>query len=1118
MTQQSLFDPGLPPEFGPSDLATLFGFPFSQEQLDAITAPLEPYVVVAGAGSGKTTVMTARVVWLVATGLVSPEQVLGLTFTTKAAGQLSARVRRALQQLSDRERGVPLHEVGEPVVSTYHAFAGRLLAEHGLRIGVEPGSRLLTEAASVGLAHRVVTRTSRDLAPLGLAVATVVEYLRDLDSELAEHCLDPAEMRAFDRDVVAEVGAEGKPSAAAKKMRETALRRIEIAHLVDEFREARRLRDLVDFSDQMRFGARLAESSPDVGVALRAQFPVVLLDEYQDTSVSQRRLLTGLFGGGHAVTAVGDPLQAIYGWRGASVANIDDFPQHFPRPDSSASPVLRLSENRRSGTRILTAANDLAAPLRVRHPQVAPLVSPQAAKGAGGIRVALHETYAEEMDWVGDRVREVVDSGRVRPGGVAVLVRASADFPALVRAFTDRGLAVEVVGLDGMLSMPEVAEVVATLDVLNDSTANPSLVRLLTGPRWRIGVRDLALLGQRAAHLAGWQGRLEDADVDQQLDAAVAGVDPADVVSLLDALDDPGELDYDPEATRRFAALAAEIRSLRRSVGDPLPELVHRVVTVTGLDVEMASSPELLVLHRAEGLASFVDLVAGFADAEGESSVGAFLAWLAMAARFDQVPELDRPPSPDAVQLMTVHRSKGLEWPVVVLPSLTARVFPPVRGISRWTSACNAVPYPLRGDSGSLPVLPGLTAKDDKAFVAACKDHDAHEELRLVYVAVTRAEQLVIASGSWWGPSQLRHRGPSPYLAALRDQCIGGAGDVDTWADQPDDDATNPVLGDVVDIPWPPRPDADSRDRRRAAAASVLAHPHLTVEDLRAEHAAPTLEDDPPSPLLGLGPADLAVVRGWDDDIALLLEERLAERSATRVVPLPSSLSASDLVRLASDPDLFTRRLARPVPSAPATAARRGTRFHAWVEAHYGVRPAARARRPAGSRGLRDRLRLHPRRDAAGVPGLAVRRPEPAGGGGAVLPRARGSRRARADRRRVRLGWARRLDPLRGRRLEDVEGARLRSAAARHLPRGVRRAGRCPGRPRRRRVPLRPRRGGRAPRPPGRPCGARGPPCGGSGVGRGAYSAPMMSWTRSLASPKSIAEFSRKNSGFCTPA
>jgi DNA helicase-2/ATP-dependent DNA helicase PcrA len=120
-------------------------------------------------------------------------------------------------------------------------------------------------------------------------------------------------------------------------------------------------------------------------------------------------------------------------------------------------------------------------------------------------------------------------------------------------------------------------------------------------------------------------------------------------------------------------------------------------------------------------------------------------------------------------------------------------------------------------------------------------------------------------------------------------------------------------------------------------ADGVRARPDLTVDDLRAEHAA--LAHGAPSPLHGLGVDDLDLVRGWDDDIALLLEERRAERSATRVVPLPASLSASDLLRLARDPEAFTRHLARPVPAAPAPAARRGTRFHAWVETHYGVAP-----------------------------------------------------------------------------------------------------------------------------------------------------------------------------------
>ena len=179
MSRQLAF--GDPATLAPEDLRTLVGVPLSPAQLEAATAPLEPGVIVAGAGSGKTTVMAARVVWLVATEAVAPHEVLGLTFTTKAAAQLAAKVRTSL-----RRPGVlpdDGDDPGEPLVSTYHAFAARLLVEHGVRLGVEPTSRLLTDASRYQLAHRVVCRPRQpflalDEAPTGLVKkVAVADYL-----------------------------------------------------------------------------------------------------------------------------------------------------------------------------------------------------------------------------------------------------------------------------------------------------------------------------------------------------------------------------------------------------------------------------------------------------------------------------------------------------------------------------------------------------------------------------------------------------------------------------------------------------------------------------------------------------------------------------------------------------------------------------------------------------------------------------------------------------------------------------------------------------------------------------------------------------------------------------
>jgi DNA helicase-2/ATP-dependent DNA helicase PcrA len=921
--------------FDAAALQQLLGIPYSAEQLTAITAPMQPFVVVAGAGSGKTSVMTARVVWLVATGQVAPAQVLGLTFTNKAAGELAARVRRALQLLAPNQSREEIG--GEPTISTYHSFAGRLLTEHGLRIGVEPGSRLLSGPARHQLAQRVLTQTRVDLSGLDATLTHLVGQLLALDGELAEHCRTPAELRAFDEALIANIERVVKPVADVRKAMVVSRQRIALSAVVEEFRSAKASRDLVDFADQMRFAATLSADFPAVATALREQFAVVLLDEYQDTSVTQRVLLTGLFGGGHPVTAVGDPLQAIYGWRGASVANIDEFPAHFARADGLPAEVLPLAENRRSGTAILDCANALSAPLRVLHPQVQPLVSPDDTIPAGRIRIALLPTYELELRWMGDRIAEQLGAG-TPPGDIAVLCRASADFPAILRELGYRGVPVEVVGVDGMLAVPEVADVVAILEVLHDPTANPALLRLLTGPRWRIGPRDLALLGRRAAHLAGGRGPSTQApDLEASLDAAVAGTDHSEVISLLDALDDPGDGGYDPVALQRFSSLSDELRSLRRQVGEPLPDLVHRVTTATGLDVELASSPLAQARSAVDSLAAFAALVSAFVDADGRNSLGAFVSWLEVARRYDAVPELERPLTPGAVQLMTVHRSKGLEWPVVVLPSWTAGVFPSSKARSRWHANAAELPYPLRGDRHALPVMGEWSTKGLAAFADDCKAQAEHEERRLAYVAVTRAKRLVLISGSWWGPTQVRHRGPSSYALAVQQLCLAGSEQMAEWAPAPEASDMNPAGAAGTEVSWPVVADPVAREVRVAAAAAVRSAIAAGVsrESTSAENTLGMLDD--------LAEEARELIAGWDADLGLLLDE-VAVHSQPRKVMLPTSMSVSQVQRLAADEESFVRALIRPLPLAPARAAQRGTRFHALVEQHYedrhrGIRP-----------------------------------------------------------------------------------------------------------------------------------------------------------------------------------
>ncbi len=395
-------------------ICDLFGIPFTDEQLDAITAPHAPAVVIAGAGSGKTALMSARVVWLVSHGDVTPDQVLGLTFTNKAAAELTARVRRALRLLEGPDG--PSVE-GEPTVSTYHAYAAALLREYGLWAGYEPAAQLLNDAQRIQLAENVVRRAPGPFPALGLRLTALTECVLTLDGELNEHLVDVAKLMADDTALIEELDAvearDGKLTAAPAKARATAQARLELAPLVAEFRRVKAQRERVDFGDQMASAAILAETVSEVARGERMRFATVLLDEYQDTSMAQQRLLVALFGAGHPVMAVGDPFQSIYGWRGASVRNILTFDRDFGDPEPA--PIYALGQNNRSGSAILTAANAVAEPLRGQFPEVAEL-RPQPAKAdTGEVTIGLYRTAAEEIDVICDAVAAEVARG---PSGV----------------------------------------------------------------------------------------------------------------------------------------------------------------------------------------------------------------------------------------------------------------------------------------------------------------------------------------------------------------------------------------------------------------------------------------------------------------------------------------------------------------------------------------------------------------------------------------------------------------------------------------------------------------------------------------------------------------------------
>jgi ATP-dependent DNA helicase UvrD/PcrA len=988
VTQPSLFadTPARPrrradsgPRYTPLELAKLLRLHApTPEQAAIVSAPVEPLLVVAGAGSGKTETMASRVVWLVANGYAHPDQILGLTFTRKAAGELAHRVRTRLGQLV-RRLGRDDAFAGEATISTYHAYAARVVTEHGLRAGFEPSARLLTEAARWQIVDSLVRSYTGEMTGLNRAPATVTDDVLALSAELSEHLVGPDELAAWTGRFFAEV--QERPGRVYKDVADMLARqrhRLTLLPLVRAYQDRKLGLEAMDFGDQMARAALVARDHPEVGAIERGRFTIVLLDEYQDTSHAQVVLLNALFGGGHPVTAVGDPCQSIYGWRGASAGTLDRFPGEFTGPGGREAWVLNLSKSWRNRPQILDVANALSRPLRAAGARVAELVPAQrVAADVGGrtVACALLPTYADEADWIADSMltgwRLAARMPDAAPADIpwekrptsAVLVRVRSQIPAIEEALRARGLPVEVVGLGGLLDTAEVRDVVCTLRVLADPTDGASLLRLLTGARWRIGPRDLVALHRRSRALAAAR-------------AEVTGNTPDDVVAdrlddatLVEAMADLGAAQqYSAEGYARLRAYGRELAELRHRLDQPLPDLIADIERTIGLDVEVAvrgwgAGDAGLARGHLDALG---DTAARYAaDTDGGTLAG-FLAFLAAAEEEERGLEPGQVDVVEgAVQVLTAHAAKGLEWDVVSVAGLSRGVWPGLtRGSDHYLMGIGVLPFPLRGDSAGLPRLDLSEAVDQKdvaaavtAFGRAWREHDEREERRLAYVAVTRPRRLLLCSGYWWGDGVKRPRGPSVFLEEIRATCAEGAGVVDVWTPEPPPDATNPSAEVVPRAEWP----SDPLGRRRpamAAAADLIRRMITDPDAATAEEFAELAEREPEvgeraglaADLVGLaaeppaerddtaGTAADPDIRRWRQEAALLLAEReeRTRHDGPLQVALPPHLSVSQLVVLRRDPQALARSLRRPLPPRPAPFARRGTAFHAWLEQRFG--------------------------------------------------------------------------------------------------------------------------------------------------------------------------------------
>jgi DNA helicase-2/ATP-dependent DNA helicase PcrA len=876
------------------------------QQRAVIEAPLAPALVVAGAGSGKTETMANRVLWLLANGLVEPAQVLGLTFTRKAAGELGQRIRERIAEL-DVAGLLPARDVFDaPVVATYNSFANTLYRDSAILLGREGDAPVLGEAAAWQLARGAVIR-SRDvrLPDLGKSLDALTKAVLAVARGVADHAGDLDELRAL----AARLGALAELPTSDPVDRFDRLPAVELAEqlgalgvladLAAEYDAEKVRRGVVEYADQVALALRVAQKQPGIGADLRDRYRVVLLDEYQDTSVVQTHLLAELFGGS-AVMAVGDPNQSIYGWRGASAANLDQFGELF-----EAEARFALSTSWRNGTGILDAANHLVAPFAGRGVAVEQLdASPVASDRS--VEVAFTETVAEEAAAVADWLAARVDATT----SAAMLLRARATQPYFLSALRDRGIPFHVLGIGGLLAEPEIADLVCLLAAIDDPAAGIQLVRVLAGSRFRVGVADLHALNRLAAWLRSRDHAQQphDDEVRALLKTAVA---PGEGGSIVDALDFLATAPVGHVALETFTETGLErlrdagatLARLRARVRLDLPDLVALVVQELGLDIEVAAN-EYRVLGSAN-LDAFADALAGYLAIAEIATLSGFLAWLREAELREDLSPRPEPPEPGTVQVLTVHGAKGLEWDAVAVPRMVTDEFPakPREGFQGWLGF-GQYPWPLRGDAAELPRFEWETASTrkelleaQKQFAASVRQRALDEERRLAYVAVTRARHDLLLSGSFWA-TQSKPREPSVFLRELADAgLVPPLPDATVHAD-------NPLGDDLERIVWPLDPLGPRRPAVEWAAGQV-------------REAAPRLA----------GP--------WTRELELLLAEHEA-RLAETPVAIPTRVPASRFHDYVTEPERVAGELRRPMPERPFSATRLGTLFHAWVEQRFG--------------------------------------------------------------------------------------------------------------------------------------------------------------------------------------
>jgi DNA helicase-2/ATP-dependent DNA helicase PcrA len=699
------------------------------EQRRAVTHGQGPLLVVAGAGTGKTQVITRRIAWLIGTRQARPSEILALTFTDKAADEMQVRV----------DTLVP-YGYTDSAVSTFHAFGDRLVREFALELGLPTDMRVLSRPeAVIFLRDRLFEFALDQYRPLGdptrflSALVTLFSRCKDEDVPPAQYLRYAAELERIAQLAPAEGAGLGGQTSDEERAAgaEEARRHLELAEAYEKYQALLKSAGLIDFGDQVGLALRLLRESPAARLEIQKRYRYILVDEFQDTNKAQSELVELLAAPHGNVMVVGDDDQSIYKFRGAAISNILDFKRRHPRARQ-----IVLRRNYRSRAPILDASYRLVRfndpdRLEVRNGIDKRLIPER----RGDERQVHHRAFAtgsEEADWVAGEIAGRVAAG-ARARDFAILVRANADADPMLRSLNLAGVPWRFSGTSGLYARPEIRLLLAFLRSVADLSSSVDVYALATSDVYGLGGPDMTAIvnSARRRNRSLWE-------IAEELTRQ------------------PGLLRLAPDTRASLERLVSDLRRFAElSHARPAGEVLYRFLRDSGILARLASADSAAAEEALQNVARFFEIIRAQSDVLADDRivfVARHLQTLIDAGDDPATAEIDS--DSDAVAVLTVHKAKGLEFPIVFMVGLVDGRFP------------------ARSRREQLAVPAALVSVD-------LPSGDAHvqEERRLFYVGMTRArDELFLTHAADYGGRRARRVSQFVLEALDLPATVAGAG------------------------------------------------------------------------------------------------------------------------------------------------------------------------------------------------------------------------------------------------------------------------------------------------------------------------------------------------------